>query len=88
MDPNPTERTSHEPHRARFPVPDTVRTQCAAFASMAARTVTQVAAAQSDAVARAARLMADSVEAGGVLQASAPATRRPSPWRSQGGLVG
>ncbi len=36
---------------------------------MAARTVTQVAAAQADAVARAARLLADSVEAGGVLQA-------------------
>jgi uncharacterized phosphosugar-binding protein len=41
----------------------------AAYASLAASTVTQVAAAQADAVARAALLLADSVEAGGVLQA-------------------
>ncbi|TPG19491.1 sugar isomerase domain-containing protein [Pedococcus bigeumensis] len=51
------------------PSPTPSGLSAAAFASMAARAVTQVAAAQTDAVARAARLMADSVEGGGVLQA-------------------
>jgi uncharacterized phosphosugar-binding protein len=41
----------------------------AAYAALAARTVTEVAAAQADGVARAARLLADSVQAGGVVQA-------------------
>ena len=41
----------------------------AAYASLAADTITRVAAAQADAVTQAARLLADSVEAGGVLQA-------------------
>jgi uncharacterized phosphosugar-binding protein len=41
----------------------------AAYAALAAQTVTEVAAAQADGVAQAARLLADSVQAGGVLQA-------------------
>jgi uncharacterized phosphosugar-binding protein len=41
----------------------------AAYASLAAETVTRVAAAQAEGVAQAARLLADSVAAGGVLQA-------------------
>ena len=41
----------------------------ASYASLAADTVTRVAAAQAQAVGQAARLLADSVEAGGVMQA-------------------
>ena len=53
------------------PVPSQrpVELSAAGYAALAAETVTRVAASQAGGVAQAARLLADSVEAGGVLQA-------------------
>ena len=91
IDQTTIERTPHEPRPN--PVPRPRRRRPPSSAPRHTRrwrrdTVTRVAAAQADAVAQAARLLADSVEAGECCRPSAPVTRRRSPWRSPDGPVG